>query len=178
MSLARDARVSATDNAGIKDAVGRYGGAYVSMGWYGSSAGSTYYNASTASYYYNGTSGTNHGVLIVGWNDSYPAANFATLPPGNGAFLVKNSWGSSWGSSGYFWVSYYDAKFGRASEMAVFNGAQPTSNYSGVYQYDPLGDCNELRLRQLHGMVRHVFTATGSAAPRAVGFYSLAPAEL
>ena len=38
----------------------------------------------------------NHAVTIVGWDDDYPKENFnaAHRPPANGAFLVKNSWGS------------------------------------------------------------------------------------
>ena len=40
----------------------------------------------------------NHMVSIVGWNDNYPKENFQStknsLPPGDGAFLVKNSWGT------------------------------------------------------------------------------------
>ena len=40
---------------------------------------------------------TNHDVLIVGWDDDYAASNFATTPPGNGAFIVKNSWGTGVG---------------------------------------------------------------------------------
>ena len=60
--------------------------------WAGTDVGS--YKAATASYYYNGSSSTNHDVLIVGWDDNYAAANFATAPPGNGAFIVKNSWGT------------------------------------------------------------------------------------
>ena len=89
-------RGSSVDNANVKNAITQYGGAYVSFGWYGSSGGSAYYNAAKASYYYNGSSGSNHAVLIVGWDDAYPAANFATTPAGNGAFIVKNSWGASW----------------------------------------------------------------------------------
>ncbi len=133
-------RGSALDNDNIKNAVMQYGGADVSMGWYSSA-----YRAATASYYYDGTSGTNHEVLIVGWDDNYPAANFATTPPGNGAFIVKNSWGTSWGSGGYFYASYYDTKFGRASNpTAVVDRAESTANYTGIYQYDPLGNCSNM----------------------------------
>ena len=38
----------------------------------------------------------NHAITIVGWDDDYPASNFIEghEPPGNGAWLVKNSWGA------------------------------------------------------------------------------------
>ena len=35
-----------------------------------------------------------HAVLIVGWNDD------------DSAFIVKNSWGTGWGESGYFRIAY------------------------------------------------------------------------
>ena len=83
---------------------------------------------SPCSHYTWELSGTNHVVTIVGWDDDYSAKNFGDttehMPEGNGAWLVKNSWGSdtedfpnknSWGSAdadgkqtGYFWLSYYD----------------------------------------------------------------------
>ena len=168
-------RGSALDNDNVKNAVMQYGGTYVSLGWYGSSSGSTYYNATTKSYYYDGASGTNHGVVIVGWDDNYAAGNFATTPPGNGAFIVRNSWGSSWGSGGYFYVSYYDTTIGLWSPMAVFNGAQSTSNYIGLYQYDPLGEVTSVGYGSTTGWFANVFTAQANASLSAVGFYTEVP---
>ncbi len=61
-------------------------------------------NGSGAFQYYGGgcynqsASGTNHAVLLMGWDDA--ACN------GNGAWLIKNSWGTTWGEGGYGWVQY------------------------------------------------------------------------
>jgi hypothetical protein len=45
-----------------------------------------------------------HGVCIVGYDDNKATAD------GTGAFKLVNSWGTSWGQSGYWWMSYYAVK--------------------------------------------------------------------
>ena len=93
------------DNQEIKNAVQNCGAIDTSIYYY-----DPCYSPATHSYYYNGFSISNHEVAIVGWNDSYDRNNFSEVPPGDGAFIVKNSWGTGWGENGYFYVSYYDSK--------------------------------------------------------------------
>ena len=53
---------------------------------------------------------SNHAVTVVGWDDSFSAENWPEghRPPGDGVWIVKNSWGTEWGNDGYFLLSYYD----------------------------------------------------------------------
>ena len=70
-----------------------------------------YMNTDTyAQYVDNINASKNHGVCIVGWDDNYDVSNFPAdhRPPANGAWIVRNSWGSQYGNDGYFYLSYYD----------------------------------------------------------------------
>jgi C1A family cysteine protease len=160
------------DNANLKWAVMTYGAVDTSMDWEDAS-----YNELTSSYYDATGTDLNHDVDLVGWDDNYPASNFASRPKGNGAFLARNSWGTGFGEAGYFWVSYYDRAY--ATDNAVFDGAQATTNYSEVYQYDPLGWVRSLRPASATDYTTawfaNAFTADASDSLAAVGFYTAAP---
>lgn len=117
-----------------------------------------------------------HAIAIVGWDDTYAASNFRTPPAGPGAFLVRNSWGSGWGLSGYFYLSYYDTSIG--NESALFSVNAATTNYNAVYQYDPLGFTYEIGNADLTGTdsytewMANIFTASAAGYLKAAGFYT------
>jgi len=47
-----------------------------------------------------------HAVMIVGWDDTLSHAG------GQGAWIVKNSWGTDWGEEGFFYIAYGSAHIG------------------------------------------------------------------
>ena len=157
-------RASSTDNDNIKYALTTWGAVAVSIYW-----DSSYYNSSTQAFYNGGTSSTNHLITLVGWNDTYSRTNFATQPSGNGAFIAKNSWGTPWGDSGYFYISYYDLTVGNYA--TVFTG-ESVSNYNREYSYDPLGEVNNIGTGTTIASYANVFTSSSTETLKAVGFYT------
>lgn len=160
-------RTSPADNEAIKQAVMTYGAVATSMHYTADA-----YRSTTRAYYYGGEEYANHGVAIVGWNDAYSAANFQTAPPGDGAFIVRNSWGTTWGEGGYFYISYYDAVIGL--DNVVYNEAQPLANYSRMYAYDPLGWVYSIGYATNTAWFANMFTAAENEDLAAIAFYATA----
>ena len=130
-------KVNMTNQTDVKQAITDYGALSISYYAYGGSSSNKYYNSSTAGYYcYDSNTGTNHAVTVVGWDDNYSKDNFPTEPEGDGAWIVRTSWGSYFGENGYFYLSYYD-KSTKVEGYAV--EAQTSDNYDNNYQYDGTG---------------------------------------
>lgn len=141
----------------------------------------------------------NHAAVILGWDDAYPATNFAGTesgqPPANGAWLCKNSWGSDaffselgdadasphWGlpdangqASGFFWLSYYDHSLTDPQAFTVVPASQAADT---IYQHDYLGAAEFVAPMSYNGEVRtaNVFTAEEPQLIRSVGSWTFQP---
>ena len=165
-------RTGYLDNDGIKSALMSWGA--LQADYYHATG---YYNAKKASYYFNGGTSfrlSNHSVLLVGWDDGYSRKNFSPEPPGDGAFIARNSWGSGWGDGGYFRISYYDESFAWGA-LYSFSSAEPADNYDGVYQHDPLGMVGAIGYNGPTAWGANLFTATNASKIAAAGFYAMTP---
>ena len=162
------ARTSYTDNDAIKEAILKYGGLYAS---YYHSAG--YLNSKTNAYYDPYTGNGNHAITVVGWDDDYSKNNFYTAPAGDGAFIVKNSWGSSWGDNGYFYISYYDrVLFAVNKDNQAFTYIlNDTVRYTKNYQYDVAGMTDYLITGKKTVWYKNIYNATGNEVIAAVSTF-------
>lgn len=122
----------------VKQYVKQYGSVFTSIYY-----NSAYMNHSSWGYYYHnknfneGTmySSSNHAVSIVGWDDHFSRDNFKTPPSSDGAFLIKNSWGTDVEEDGYFYLSYEDVYAGW--NAGVISRVDEKNRLDHIYQYDP-----------------------------------------
>ena len=59
-----------------------------------------------AKYFYDGSKRFDHAVTIVGYDDTVSKNKFSLKPKHDGAWIVKNSWGTHANDAGYFYLSY------------------------------------------------------------------------
>ena len=134
-----------------------------------------YYRPDTHSQYVNVPIPPNHAVSVVGWDDNYPKENFGIEPPGDGAWIVKNSWGTAFGENGFLYVSYYDQSFLQYSPGTIFQYAtaiiiENTVPYNKNYQYDFLWGL-EFKKGNSTASYMNVFEALDDDLIAAVGTY-------
>ena len=173
-----------------------------------------YINTDNWSHYTWQAVSPNHAVCIVGWDDNYSASNFLTVvnvldedgnivynddgtpqtrevnqPAGDGAWIVKNSWGSvdndfpnyrDWGvdGSGYFYLSYYDKSIGVLEALDFYTDDYWTGHEDGYYmeQYDYAPATTTLYLETAAEIsVANVFEADSPSALRSVSNLTTVP---
>ncbi|PNV67216.1 5'-nucleotidase C-terminal domain-containing protein [Enteroscipio rubneri] len=140
------------------------------------------WNPATSAYFYSKTADNaemlaNHEVSIIGWDDSFPKEKFSTQPEGDGAWIVKNSWGS--GTSGHqdgcFYLSYYDTSFSNPTsyqaEQATYDADGTDHAYDGIYQYDGVGVGETGFSNTQRIQFANVFEARGSETVQAVSVF-------
>jgi C1A family cysteine protease len=159
-------RTGPLDNEEIKRALMDYGAVFSTICW-----NLVDFQDKNDTYRYTGSSSANHAITIVGWNDSFDRNMFKRVPSGDGAFIVKNSWGEAWGEGGYFYISYYDTKLAY-DENAVFTASEK-DNFDYIYQYDPLGWITQIGyIENLTAWGSNVFSSERNEKLEAIGFYT------
>jgi C1A family cysteine protease len=106
----------------LKSYIQTYGPVYTTMYAGSGDAWRAEFAAYNGSYtlHHEGYETPNHAVLIVGWDDGL------TYDGGQGGWIVKNSWGTSWGGTcgygsqrGYFTIAYGSASIGWYSSIPL-----------------------------------------------------------
>lgn len=162
--------------ANMKNAILEYGPLGITFNYQG-----TYLNRDTAAYCYqssgSGNIGTNHAVTIVGWDDNYSKENFLNGDKlyNDGAWIVKNSYGSAWGDQGYFYMSYEEPSLTTVVSMDFTT----PDTYDYNYQYDGTAGISFYREVNANGAVANVYQVkggVGNESLKAVG-YQLSSAD-
>lgn len=126
----------------LKGYIYTYGPIYTAMacGYPGSPAFEEFknFNGGYTFYHPEVSSGLYHAILIVGWDDTL------SHPGGQGGWIVKNSFGTDWGSpcgygteAGYFTIAYGSNQFGISS--SYMHDWQFNDVNGGIQYFDEAG---------------------------------------
>lgn len=120
----------------IKSNIMKYGAVLSSI--YLNESDTSVYKQDTFSYYNSSENKPRtHELVIVGWDDTYSKSNFQIKPTRDGAFIVQNSFGNSWGDNGFFYISYEDVHI-MDYTYAITDYNSSTTKES-LYYYDETG---------------------------------------
>ena len=173
--------IPASNIDAVKQAIMDYGAGNIS--YYESGNGYTYTcTIDNSSQNSSSHKWANHAITLVGWDDSISSSKFSpNRPSKNGAWICKNSWGTSQFDGGYTYISFADTSVLEGS--IFFYDAEPIDNYAHNYQYD--GTCNVVTAGKgwnssisactgfaNNTKVANVFTAKGTETLKAIAFCS------
>ena len=130
-----------------------------------------YYNPDYVSV--TNANGGPHGVVLVGWDDQYAKENFTNVPPEDGAWIIRNSWGNYKNSEdGYFYMSYYEPSV----TLLTSYDCEPVTNYGSMHSYNcTLGRAHPLPSSRKGYWAANIFEAQKQEKIAAVGFQLFVP---
>lgn len=150
----------------VKEWIMEHGSCTASILW-----SKNYENIETSSYYYSGTvRSTNHMITIVGWDDEYPASAFLSKPKGDGAWLVKDSFGTEHHDGGYYHLSYYDKCLSAFAGYSV----RASSDFDANYTYNGAG-FSPCMSHSSGAVAANIFESSCNEYIKAVSFYTADP---
>jgi len=150
------------DHDAFKDVIMNDGAVYNT---YRSESGGYQWINGNYTYCYQGSESTSHAIAIVGWNDTL------TTACGQGAWLCKNQYGTSFGDNGFFYISYQDTLVLRYN--AVWPEREDYDPELKIYQYDTIGGWPFLGYSWpiVYGLIR--FTADDDQFITRIGTYTV-----
>lgn len=129
-------------------------------------------------YYYTGEGIQNHAISIVGWDDGYSKDNFTNengdKPAGDGAFIIKNSYGTLFGDNGYYYISYYDINICKMN-FSVDRVKENQDDYS--YFYDNTSTLLNLNLDTLYLANKFVKKDDNVELLKNISLFSITPGD-
>jgi C1A family cysteine protease len=162
--------ISTADTDTIKGLLQEYGVVAISMQM---DTNAKYYNSSNRAFrmVQSGTTSTNHGVNIVGWDDTFSRTKFpaGNQPTVDGAWIIRNSWGTSWHDAGYFYMSYDTTII----SIGVYIGTEGAD--AKTYQYDMFWRQGGIGYGSDTVWFSNIFTANGNHSIKAVAFGATQP---
>lgn len=119
-------RISCGDVEAMKTAIATYGtidvAVYVSSSFsnYNSGIFTDNYTSCNSNPCYS-NNGTNHAVSLVGWGHDNTAGDY---------WILRNSWGSSWGESGYMRIGVNSARVSCEATYLAYEPGPPAANFT------------------------------------------------
>ncbi len=149
-------------------------GSALYISFYSATGNTSFYSKENAAYCCNDSEKeASHAVTIIGWDDNYPKENFTSPPEKNGAWICKNSYGTSFGKDGYFYLSYYDVSI---DEKLYSFEMESTDNYDHIYQKDFISTHWRWRNDGYVNAVSNYYTAQEEETLEAVAFQTISAA--
>jgi hypothetical protein len=73
------------------------------------------------------SSGINHDISLVGWDDDHDNGDGT-----KGAWIMRNNWGTRWGDNGYAWIKYGADSIGTEAVAAYVKSQDAVIDWSDI----------------------------------------------